>query len=79
MGRPCPVCGAKDGTCGDTPLAFAPIDDPWRFDPVADSKVYLPKQHVRRGKTGYKVAENVVVVDETGKEDKSAKKSIHKT
>lgn len=64
-GTPCPVCGEKDGACGDTPLAFPPIDDPWRGkDTVAqDTKVYLPKQHVRRGRAGYTMSKDIVVVD----------------
>lgn len=70
--RRCPVCGAIDGTCGDQPLVFAPIDLSLKGTPMADDKVYLPKQQTNRGVAGYR-GENIVVVDPaTGKEDKAA-------
>lgn len=74
MSRPCPVCGAPDGTCGDTQLVFPPITLPGERNAsaVADDKVYLPQQKVRRGTAGYK-GKNVVVVDSDGKPVKGKK------
>ena len=41
---------------------------------MADSKIYLPQQKVRRGKAGYK-GKNVVVIDpDTGKPAAAKKK-----
>lgn len=37
-----------------------------------DKKVYLPKQHVRRGKAGYK-GDNVVLVDRAGQTEPATK------
>ncbi len=77
--RPCPVCGAKDGTCGDQPLVFAPLDLSEKGAQVADDKVYLPKQTTNRGVAGYR-GENIVVVDPaTGKEDRKATASANKS
>jgi hypothetical protein len=68
----CIVCGEANGTCGHQPLAFPPITALTEVNPVADTKIYVPKQKSRRGVAGYRGA-NVVVVDpDTGKEDKQA-------
>jgi hypothetical protein len=75
MSRPCPICGAPDGSCGEQQLALPPIAHPAerRNHPVSgDEKVYLPKQKIRRGTAGYK-GKNVVVVDEDGKPVKASK------
>jgi len=74
LGQPCPVCGAKDGACGDTPLAFAPIPV-LGAEPMANSEqVFLPQQRTRRGVAGYRnLTKNTVVVDEQGKPVKQPK------
>lgn len=74
-GQPCPVCGAKDGACGDTPLAFAPISSLTGAETLANNEtVYLPKQKTRRGVAGYRnLGKNTVVVDADGKPVKQPK------
>lgn len=65
----CPVCGAPGGTCGDTPLTKPVITSLNERNPsMADTKVYLPKQNVKRGKAGYK-GKDVIVVDANGKQE----------
>lgn len=77
--RPCPICGAENGTCGDQPLVFAPLDLSEKGAQVADDKIYLPKQTTNRGVAGYR-GENIVVVDPaTGKEDKKATTTANKS
>lgn len=64
----CPVCGAPDGLCtGDAPFDPGKVIDlaPKGATVAEDTKVYLPKQHVRRGVAGYK-GDDVVVVDTDG-------------
>lgn len=74
MGLPCPICGAKDGSCGDTPLAFDPINFPGRNAVANENKVYLPQQSTRRGQSGYKTGPNTVVVDANGRVVKQPEK-----
>lgn len=56
---------------------MAPFDPDKVYDPrirsttVADTKVYLPKQHVRRGVAGYK-GKDVVVVDPATRKERTA-------
>lgn len=73
---PCPICGKANGTCGDQPLAYPPIDIPLTIPNlkgamVADTKIYLPKQTVRRGVAGYR-GKDVVVVDPATRKELSA-------
>lgn len=82
MTDPCPVCGKADGTCGDQPLAFPPIHAIGEkgSELMADAdeeKVYLPLQRSRRGKAGYR-GENIVVVDDKGREHPEAVKKPRK-
>jgi hypothetical protein len=73
----CPVCGAANGTCGHQPLAFPPIGSDEARNGMADKKIYVPQQKVRRGKAGYKG--DVVVIDpDTGQEIKQAAKKTKK-
>lgn len=75
----CPICGKANGACGHQPLAFPPITSLKEMTPVADQKVYVPKQIVKpgRGVAGYR-GKDVVVVDKSGKEDKEATAAAHK-
>lgn len=73
-GQPCPICGALDGSCGDQPLAFAPISLPGAVNVANNETVYLPKQNTRRGVAGYRnVGKNMKIVDKDGKPVKQAK------
>lgn len=80
MARICPVCGAKDGACGDAgPLAFAPILAPTKGALSVAGKgdkgpiLYMPKQQTRRGKAGYK-GDRVVIIG--SKQDKRPKGKV---
>jgi hypothetical protein len=75
-GTPCPICGAKDGACGDTLLAFPPITATSTRSKVAnEQKFYVPQQTVRRGRAGYKMKPGMVLVDPaTGQSVPQAKK-----
>lgn len=49
----CPVCGAANGGCGDTPLVLPPVDLARPADP--DELPRVPQQIVRKGqRAGYK-------------------------
>jgi len=74
----CPICGKANGACGHQPLAFPPITALSEVTPVAEQKIYVPKQKVKRGVAGYRGKDVVVVDPETGKEDKAATAAAHK-
>lgn len=60
--NPCPVCGTKEGRCGDTPLTLPPAG---LREPTGEP-MRLPRQVVRPGmRAGYKGAADgsVVVVE----------------
>jgi hypothetical protein len=82
----CPVCGAPDAACGHQELRYPPIPSletvittsTGAVDMAEDTKVYLPRQRVRRGTAGYR-GKNIVVVDpDTGKTDAAATKAANK-
>jgi hypothetical protein len=60
----CPVCGAKDGACGEQALVLAPLTltrEPVKEAGMAERKIYLPAQRSVRGKPGY-LGSNIVIV-----------------
>jgi hypothetical protein len=56
-------------------LRYPPITSPKEDEVASTEKVYMPKQHTRRGVAGYKEkkGQEVVVVDEDGKQEPKKK------
>lgn len=67
----CPVCSTPDMACGHTELVKPPVTFPQRGTRIMatnEGTIYLPKQHVKRGrgKPGYK-GDNIKVVEDPAK------------
>ena len=70
----CPVCSTPDQACGHTELVLPPITARGiRSMASNEGTIYLPKQHVKkgRGKPGYK-GKDIKVVEDPAKAARAA-------